>query len=266
MRINAASVAFRHLDVTAADLARYTLREGFDGLEIWAPHARALAQDWTALPARPPVPMLAGYLPLGLPGFDLAEARALVDLTRAWDAPKLRLFAGHLGDGQAGDRARTAILRDLTAVAGLAADQGLHIAIETHPGTLADSLPAVQALLAALDHPAVGVNFDVLHVWESGADPVAAVQALAPHLLHVHLKTVTGRDRLGVFQPDNIHDPKGCRQGICPLFEGALNYPPILAALPADIDASLEWFGPKPAASMIADLRQLRALHHTRAA
>lgn len=252
--------------MTAADLARYTLREGFDGLEIWAPHARALAQDWAALPARPAVPMLAGYLPLGLPGFDLAEGRALVDLTHDWRAPKLRLFAGHLGDAQADDRARTAILRDLAVVAGLAADRGLRIAIETHPGTLADSLPAVQALLAALDHPAVGVNFDVLHVWESGADPVAAMQALAPHLIHAHLKTVTGRDRLGVFQPDNIHDPKGCRQGICPLFEGALDYPPILAALPAGIDASLEWFGPKPAASMIADLRHIRALPLTRAA
>ncbi len=67
MRINACSVAFRHLDVTARDLARYVAREGFDGLEIWAPHARALAVEWRDLPQRPPVPMLAGYLTLGTP-------------------------------------------------------------------------------------------------------------------------------------------------------------------------------------------------------
>lgn len=63
MRIHACSVAFRHLDVTASELARYVAREGFDGLEIWAPHARALAQEWAALDRRPRVPMLAGYLP-----------------------------------------------------------------------------------------------------------------------------------------------------------------------------------------------------------
>lgn len=260
MRINAASVAFRHLDVSAADLARYTLREGFDGLEIWAPHARAMAQDWTALPARPAVPMLAGYLPLGQPGFDLASARALVDLTRLWQAPKLRLFAGHLGHAGADEGQRAAILRDLSAVADMAHRHGLRIAVETHPGTLADSLPAVQALLAALDHPAIGINFDVLHVWESGADPVAALAQLAPHVLHVHLKSVTGRDRLNVFDPANVHDPAGRRDGMCPLLDGALDYPPLLARLPPLTEASLEWFGPKPAATMIHDLRHLRAL------
>ena len=260
MRINACSVAFRHLSVTAADLARYVAREGFDGLEIWAPHARALADDWCALPMRAPVPMLAGYLPLGLPGFDPDEAHALLDLTRRWGAARLRLFAGGTGSAATPPAAQRAVRDDLARVADMAAARGLSVAIETHPGTLADGVEATLDLLRALDHPAVVVNFDALHVWESGADPVAAFARLAPWVRHLHLKSVTGRDRLSVFAPDNIHDPQGDRRGICPLLEGAPDWRPLLAALPADMPASLEWFGPKPAATMAADLRALRAL------
>ncbi|MBF5078661.1 hypothetical protein F1642_05790 [Paracoccus sp. NBH48] len=67
MRINACSVAFRHLDVTARDLARYVAREGFDGLEIWAPHARTLAVEWRELPQRPPVRCWRAICPWALP-------------------------------------------------------------------------------------------------------------------------------------------------------------------------------------------------------
>ncbi len=258
MRINACSVAFRHLDVTAHDLARYVAREGFDGLEIWAPHARALDAEWQALAQRPPVPMLAGYLPLGTANFNRADADSLLGLTVAWDASRLRLFAGGLGRDQADADQRRAIRRDLATVADMAQDRSLRIAVETHPGTLADSVAATLALLDALDHPAVGVNFDVLHVWESGADPVAALTALRGRIDHLHLKSVTGRDRLSVFHPDNVHDPRGSREGMCPLMTGAIDYPALLPGVPADMDASLEWFGPKPAATMAADLRALR--------
>lgn len=258
MRINACSVAFRHLDVTARDLARYVAREGFDGLEIWAPHARALAVEWRDLPQRAPVPMLAGYLPLGTAGFSRADAADLLDLTRTWGAPRLRLFAGGVGRDQAGADQRRAILRDLGTTADMAHDRGLRIAVETHPQTLADSLPATLDLLDALDHPAVGVNFDVLHVWESGADPVSAFAALREHIDHLHLKSVTARDRLSVFHPDNVHDPRGSRDGMCPLLAGAVDYAAFLRVVPAGMGASLEWFGPKPATTMAADLRALR--------
>ncbi|WP_265500761.1 sugar phosphate isomerase/epimerase family protein [Paracoccus beibuensis] len=260
MRINACSVAFRHLDVTAADLARYVDREGFDGLEIWSPHARALLRHWQVLDQRPRVPMLAGYLPLGMPDFDPAEARALVELTAAWAAPRLRLFAGGIGSREADAAQHRAILDDLRRVADMAADHGLRVAVEMHPGTLADSVPATEGLLAALDHAAVGINFDVLHVWEGGADPLAAFTRLAPDVLHFHLKNVTGRDRLSVFEPQNVHDPKGGRDGMCPLFGGVLDYARILGALPPQADGSLEWFGPRPAGTMRADLAQIRAL------
>ena len=258
MRVHACSVALRHTSISAQDLAQQVLGAGFDGVEIWAPNAERMADDWAALPLRPVVPMLSGYLPVGTPVFRPDQARRLVALTARWKAPRLRLFAGGLGSVDASLDDRRAILRDLRVVADMAKDHGISIAIETHPGTLADSLPATLALMEQLDHPVIGLNVDVLHVWEGGADPLAALPALAPHVLHLHLKNVTGRDRLGVFAPANIHDPAGDRDGICPLFDGVLDYDAILLALPDDADVSLEWFGPAPMAVMRADLAQIR--------
>lgn len=258
MKVHVCSVAFRHEAVTAAGLAGYVGWHGFDGLEIWAPHARDLREAWRALPRVPQVPMLAGYLPLGTPAFDADEAGTLVDLTAAWRAPCLRLFAGATGTDRTAPEARRAILSDLGRVADLAHARGLRIAVETHPGTLADSPEAALDLLAALDHPALGLNFDVLHVWEAGTDPVAGLARLQPHVLHLHLKSVSARDRLAVFEPGNVHDPKGDRRGMCPLFGGALDYDRILRAIPPGASGSLEWFGPDPARVMAEDLRRIR--------
>lgn len=266
MRVHACSVAFRHSDVTADVLATYARQHGFDGVEIWAPHARTMANDWAALPDRPDVPMLSGYLPVGTPAFDPAQARDLVELTIRWQAPKLRLFAGAVGWDQATADDRAAIARDLRLVADMALDQGLRVAIETHPGTLADSLSATGDLMQMLDHPAIGLNFDILHVWEGGTDPVAALDILAPYLLHVHLKNVTTRERLTVFAPDNVHDAKGDRAGMCPLFRGLLDYDRILPALPQDADMSLKWFGPDPATVMAGDLAMIRRTANRQAA
>lgn len=258
MRVHACSVAFRHHPVSAPDLARYVARAGFDGIEIWAPHARALRDAWRALPRRPAVPMLSGYLPLGTPDFDPDGAAALIALAGDWGAGRLRLFAGGVGNAAASPTARAAIIADLARTADLAHAADLRVVIETHPQTLADGLDATRSLLAAMDHPAIGINFDVLHVWEAGDDPLRAFADLRRHVHHLHLKNVTSRAALNVFAPANIHDAQGHRSGICPLFDGAVDYDRILVSLPDDIDASLEWFGPHPGATMAADLGRLR--------
>lgn len=260
MKINACSVAFRHTNITAALLADYTLKGGFDGLEIWAPHARTFDADWKVLPRRPKVPMLAGYLPLGESGFSMLEAIRLCKLAQSWGATKLRLFAGSTGSAMAGPALRDRIVADLRKCAAIAQDHGLKIAVETHPETLADTPCATRELLDRLNHPAIGINFDVLHVWEAGVDPILAHALLASDVLHFHLKTVSARNKLSVFTPTNIHDQWGHRDGICPLFEGALNYAAILRNLPIDAEMSLEWFGPDPSATMRADLIRIREL------
>ncbi|WP_370540649.1 sugar phosphate isomerase/epimerase family protein [Azospirillum sp. INR13] len=163
----------------------------------------------------------------------------------ALGAGKIRTFAGSTGSAETSPERRIFIAERLRTLCGLAADHGLSLLVETHPGTLADSLTATRALIAAVGHPALKVNFDVLHVWEGGDDPVAARRALRPHIGHYHLKNIRARDDLPVFEPANVYAAAGRRDGMVPLFDGVVDYRRFLAELADDpaAEGSLEWFG-----------------------
>ena len=68
-----------------------------------------------------------------------------------------------------------------------AADRGIKIALEPHPGFLVYNVETALRLRAAT-HPAVGVNFDPSHLYWQGADIPSAVAALGTAIFHVHAK------------------------------------------------------------------------------
>jgi sugar phosphate isomerase/epimerase len=71
--------------------------------------------------------------------------------------------------------------------AKLAADHGVRIAIEMHPGFVAYS-PESMLRLRAEAGPAIGCNFDPSHMFWQGIDPCAAIRALGDAVFHVHAK------------------------------------------------------------------------------
>ncbi|WP_035693437.1 sugar phosphate isomerase/epimerase family protein [Azospirillum halopraeferens] len=247
------SITFRHHLLGVDELAARAAADGFRGIELWGAHARSLADRpdrdaaWLAgFGLR--VPMISDYLPLD--GEPEALVRRTIDLCRLaqrWGAPKIRTFAGGSGSADTPAERRTFLVQRLRTVCRLAAEHGLSVLVETHPGTLADGLAATRALIAAVEHPALKINFDVLHLWEAGDDPVAARRALRPHIAHYHLKNVRSRGDLGVFEPANVYAAAGRRDGMVPLFDGAVDYGAFLADLAGEADsgagASLEWFG-----------------------
>lgn len=262
MKLSLCTITFRHHLTSLDDLAAWASDVGFDGIELWGAHARNLADHpqrnaaWLAEYGLR-VPMISDYLPLdGAPSVLTAKTLDLCRLAGRWGARKIRSFAGASGSAETGAVERAELTARLRGVCHLTADHGIDLVIETHPGTLADRLSATQALIEAVDHPALKINFDVLHVWEGGDDPVAARAALAPHIAHYHLKNIRSRADLGVFAPDNVYAAAGKRDGMVPLFDGAMDYRRFFASF-ADpqADAALEWFGPAP----FAVLRQDRA-------
>lgn len=266
MKIYICTISFRHHLLSLEELVRWAAATGFDGIELWGAHARNLVQDhrdarWLAEHGLE-VPMISDYLPLDDPLQLEAHALHLVRAATRWGAGKVRTFAGRTSDKEISSEARKAIVAGLSRAARIFDNEGLSLLVETHPGTLADSLDATRALVAEVDHPALGVNFDAIHLWEAGDDPLEAHRLLAPRIRHHHLKNVARRSDLPVFAPENIYNAAGCRRGIVPLMEGAYDYRPLLGTLARDQECpvSLEWFGRDPFHVLAEDCRRLREI------
>jgi sugar phosphate isomerase/epimerase len=75
-----------------------------------------------------------------------------------------------------------------------AADHGVKIAIEMHPGFVAYS-PESLLRLRSIAGPSVGCNYDPSHMFWQGIDPIAAIRVLGDCIFHVHAKDTQIYDR-----------------------------------------------------------------------
>jgi sugar phosphate isomerase/epimerase len=75
--------------------------------------------------------------------------------------------------------------------------RGVRIAIEMHANQLVYSVPGLLRLRDAVGDT-VGVNFDPSHLLWMGADPIAAIEALAGTIHHVHAKDTRIEKRCAV--------------------------------------------------------------------
>jgi sugar phosphate isomerase/epimerase len=68
-----------------------------------------------------------------------------------------------------------------------AADHGVKIGVEMHPGMLIYNVETMLRMREAAG-PALGCNFDPSHLFWNGVDPIAAIRALGDAIVHVHGK------------------------------------------------------------------------------
>ncbi|WP_105382971.1 sugar phosphate isomerase/epimerase family protein [Neorhizobium alkalisoli] len=268
MKLSICSISFRHHLISIGEMAAWARSAGFQGIELWGVHARNLAAhperngawlDDYGLSA----PMISDYLPLDADVRLLRQKTIeLCQLAKNWGAAKIRTFAGKTASKTASGEERRLIAGGLREVCDVAASYGIYLLAETHPDTLADTAASTLQLIEEVDHPFFAINFDALHVWEGGDDPVATRRRMGAAIRHYHLKNVRHRKDLGVFQPANIYAPGGDRRGMTALFEGALDYSRFLSDLieDADAEASLEWFGGNCQETLRNDLTQVRQM------
>jgi sugar phosphate isomerase/epimerase len=76
-----------------------------------------------------------------------------------------------------------------TNATAFAADHGVKVALEAHPGFLVYNTDTALKLRAAAG-PHLGVNVDPSHLYWQGMDPVAVIRALGDAIFHVHAKDV----------------------------------------------------------------------------
>jgi sugar phosphate isomerase/epimerase len=76
-----------------------------------------------------------------------------------------------------------------TEAGKFAADHGVKIGMEMHPGMLVYNVETLLKLREAVG-PVLGCNFDPSHLFWNGVDPVAAIRELGKAIFHVHGKDV----------------------------------------------------------------------------
>jgi len=114
-----------------------------------------------------------------------AETRAYIDLAADVGCPRIRVFGGLIPEGVERRQATDGMVAALGSVADYAAKRGVVICVETHddwcnPDHLAE-------VMRRVDHPAVGVNWDIMHpVCRAGATIESAFATLRPWIRHVH--------------------------------------------------------------------------------
>ncbi|WP_077963421.1 sugar phosphate isomerase/epimerase family protein [Ensifer adhaerens] len=251
MRVSLCTITFRHQLISLDEIAAWAEANDFQGIELWGAHARNLAPradrnaEWLDGYGLS-VPMISDYLPLDGDVEALRhKAVELCRLARRWRTRKIRTFAGSRGSLEVSADERQQIVERLKEICTITASYGIHLLAETHPKTLADTAASTNRLIEEVNHPYFAINFDTLHVWEGGDDPVAVHRTMKPHIRHYHLKNIVSRADLTVFEPANVYAAAGSRRGMTPLFEGVVDYDRFLAEVAGEsqVDASLEWFG-----------------------
>ncbi|MHC4846031.1 MAG: sugar phosphate isomerase/epimerase family protein [Planctomycetota bacterium] len=115
---------------------------------------------------------------------NLADAERCAEIAGRLDMTLVSFHAGFLPESR-GNPERATMLERVRSLADVFARHGIELALETGQET-ADTLLDV---LAELDRPDVGVNFDPANMLLYGmGDPVEALSALAPHVRQIHVK------------------------------------------------------------------------------
>jgi 3-dehydroshikimate dehydratase len=276
MKLSICTISFRHQLVSIDQLVHWAKANHFQGIELWGVHAKNLSEqpsynrDWLAGFGLF-TSMISDYLPLqGPETIAFQKVQQLCLLAKHWGATKLRTFAGHLGSHQVSDAERDDITRRMQDICQWTAQHGITLIVEIHPGTLADTMESTVRLLKEVNQPNLKINFDVLHVWESGANPIEAFHLLKQDIEHFHLKNISSAELLSVFSPPNVYSASGSREGLVPLFEGAVDYQAFLEFLMQQpdqtfhhMDASLEWFGDHCKKTLSEDRYKIQQLQQT---
>lgn len=118
---------------------------------------------------------------------DPTDFDAVVATAGELGAPSIRVWAGVHGSAEAGPVRRAGTVDALRRAVDSAADHGIGVALEFHPGTLTDTVESTLDLLGAVDglrtywQPGRGTDFD--------GSAVEQVRALLPYLSTAHVFT-----------------------------------------------------------------------------
>ncbi|GIX07468.1 MAG: hypothetical protein KatS3mg115_1871 [Candidatus Poribacteria bacterium] len=120
---------------------------------------------------------------------NLEQTRRYLELAADIGSPRLRVFGGKIGESLSRSQAIQLVADALAELAPFAAEHGVTLCMETHDDWCHPR--DVAAVMEAVDHPNVGVNWDVLHpVRRKFATLEESFQVLRPWIRHLHVHDV----------------------------------------------------------------------------
>ena len=122
----------------------------------------------------------------------MEELQLYLELAHRLEAPYLRIFGGTGPEGSTLEQRLDIGSQVLNGMAELAGRQSAQLVLETHDAWCSSS--DVKALLAATDHPCVGVCWDLHHPFKTGEDPKDTWVNLFPSVWYVHVKDAKKED------------------------------------------------------------------------
>ena len=136
----------------------------------------------------------------------LKQTGERIDLAGDMGVPVMRVFGGKLGGGISRDKAVELVAECLKSVADHAGERGVTVCVETHDDWCDPS--HVAAVMERVNHPAITVNWDVMHPVRTGnATMKEAFDILNPWIRHVH-----------------VHDAAAGTADLCPIGEGGYDH------------------------------------------
>jgi sugar phosphate isomerase/epimerase len=97
---------------------------------------------------------------------------------------------GELQPGQTREEATAIFLDEIGPVLDVASECGVMLLVEPEPGLLIETFAEYLEFAGRVNHPALGLNFDVGHAYCVGDDPAAWVPRMQAHTRHYHVEDI----------------------------------------------------------------------------
>jgi len=127
------------------------------------------------------------------PRRNVSDALQRIDLAGDIGVPRIRVFGGAFPEDVSREDAIVLAANSLRSIAERAHDRGVIVCMETHdawcdPGHVAE-------VMRRVDHPSIGVNWDIMHPVRAGHATIAeSFDALRPWVRHVHFHDGVDKD------------------------------------------------------------------------
>ena len=180
------------------DLLELIDEAGFKDLELWGYHVDRMDNDAVADLAAALAGRSMRALAIGAyPAFhkegseeeeEASRLERVVCAGAVLGASIFKIFPGRVASAQADGAIRRRTVERLEALADRVGAEGMALTLETHGGTLCDTLDSTHRLLDELaSHSNVGICYQPYGDDDTG-DAIAAFDALGEHIRHLHVQ------------------------------------------------------------------------------